>query len=215
MADFDSCIILIAATELQPALRERAGSAVNGEVLTFTHREAQQALQAILSRRPKVIALERLFAATPRGAALITRIKADPSLDESEIRVLAHDSDYSRVVPRPAKSAPAPSLDHTGTRRAPRFKIAPKVEALVDKAHAALVDLSTLGAQVISPAALKPDQRVRVALEDPTATLQFDAIVAWAALTVLEHGASRYRAGLEFVDATASEVDAFISRHKA
>ena len=43
-----------------------------------------------------MVALERLFAATPRGAALINRIKADPALGDTEIRVIAHDSDYSR-----------------------------------------------------------------------------------------------------------------------
>jgi hypothetical protein len=84
------------------------------------------------------------------------------------------------------------------------------VEALVDKARAALIDLSTIGAQVLSPAALKPDQRVRIAL----AELEFEAIVAWTALTVLEHGATRYRAGLEFVDAKAGDVDAFIAQYK-
>jgi hypothetical protein len=204
--------VLIAPVDFQEGVKTRAAACVDGELLTFTHLEARPALQAILSRRPKTIVLERLFAATPRGAALITRIKADSALDDCEIRVLAHDSDYSRVVPRPNKAPAAqPPLDHTGTRRAPRFKIAPKIDAIVDKARAALIDLSTLGAQVVSPAALKPDQRVRVGLED----LEFDATVAWVALTVLETGATRYRAGLEFLGAKAEDVDAFIARHKA
>ena len=52
-----------------------------GEVLSFSDNEPLKALEAITTRQPNVIALERLFAATSRGAALINRIKADPALD--------------------------------------------------------------------------------------------------------------------------------------
>jgi hypothetical protein len=84
---------------VQAAFRQRAG-AMDGDVLVFSDGEALRALEAITTRRPRLVALERLFAATPRGAALINRIKADPALTSTEIRVLAHDSDYSRVLPR-------------------------------------------------------------------------------------------------------------------
>src|SRR6188768_2668763 len=93
------CTVLIGAADLLPGLRERAG-AVNGEVLTFADVDALSALEAITKRRPGVVALERMFAVTPRGAALINRIKNDPALRQSEIRVLEHDSDYQRIVPR-------------------------------------------------------------------------------------------------------------------
>ena len=58
--------------------------------------------------------LERFFAATPRGAALINRIKADPGCANAEIRVLSHTGDYTRVVYKPAGQAsndpPAPPV---------------------------------------------------------------------------------------------------------
>ena len=98
----EPCVVLIGSADLLPALRERAGSS-NGELLEFPHLDALAALQAITERRPQQVALERLFAMTSRGAALINRIKADPSLRDTEIRVLAHDSDYSRIVPRPPR----------------------------------------------------------------------------------------------------------------
>jgi hypothetical protein len=100
----ETCSVLIGATDLLPALKPRA-TITGGELLTFTETEALRALETISNRRPRMVALERQFAATPRGAALINRIKADPSLGQTEIRVLSHDSDYSRVVPRPATSA--------------------------------------------------------------------------------------------------------------
>ena len=187
--------MIIAASDLLATLKERTGDA-NGEVLTFSDADALRALEVITKRRPRVVVLERLFAATPRGAALINRIKADPSLVESEIRVISHDSDYTRVSPRrPTEGAPtqsppaiaaraaaattAPPLDQRGTRRAPRFKIAAQVDIVVDGNAATLVDLSRVGAQVVTESPLKPNQRVRMALSDSVGVVRFNASVAW------------------------------------
>jgi hypothetical protein len=220
------CTVLIAPTEHLAALRTRLVSP-GIELLVFTDADALIALDAIVERRPAVIALERLFAATPRGAALINRIKADPSLLQSEIRVVSHDSDYSRVSPRKATDIPAPPvdvgvsvappppLDYRGTRRAPRFKIAGKVEVLVDGNNAALVDLSILGAQIISPTVLKPNQRIRMTLPDDTGIVRFNAQVAWASFEIPATSSPRYRAGIDFVDADAHAVSAFCTRHRS
>src|SRR6186713_199453 len=98
--------LVIAAENLMPALRERVK--VEGEVITFPDTEPIQALQAILEQRPDLVVLERLFAATPRGAALVNRIKSDPQLGNAEVRVMSHTGDYSRQVARPSRvDAPA------------------------------------------------------------------------------------------------------------
>ena len=204
--------MLIAAADLLPALRERAG-AVNGEVLTFTDADALPALEAITKRRPAMVAFERMFAVTPRGAAMINRIKADPTLRQSEIRVLAHDSDYQRVVPRHPAPGAKPALDQRGTRRAPRFKMAPNVTARVAGKTAMLVDLSVVGAQVVSPAALKPNQQVSVALHDDVES--FTASVVWTSFEIPPGSGPRYRAGLDFPDANAELVGSFCERYKA
>ena len=65
--------------DLLPALKERVVDD-GGELLAFTDTDALRALEVISRRRPRLVALERTFAATPRGAALINRIKADPAL---------------------------------------------------------------------------------------------------------------------------------------
>src|SRR5580765_483620 len=96
--------VTIAAAAQVVAVKLITGG-VNGEVLAFSDYDALRVLEVITERRPRVVALERLFAATPRGAALINRIKADPSLVESEIRVVSHDSDYSRVLARAGAAA--------------------------------------------------------------------------------------------------------------
>jgi hypothetical protein len=195
-----------------PALTQKAASL--GEVLAFPDADARQALQTIAQRKPAVFVLERLFAATPRGAALINRVKADPALADTEIRVLAHDSDYARVSPRKAPPEAQP-LDQRGTRRAPRFKIQPKALASVDTVKATLLDLSTIGAQLLTTLQVKPGQQVRMTLDDKKASVRFIATVVWASFEIPPKGVSRYRAGLEFTDADTVEVDAYIARHKA
>ena len=107
-----SCTVLIAAASALPALRERAG-ADGVELLAFTDVETLRALAAITSRRPSVVALDRLFAATPRGAALINRIKADPSLASSEIRVISPDRTAAIPQPAPPPGPPAPVVVET------------------------------------------------------------------------------------------------------
>lgn len=222
--------MLIAAADLLPLLKERAGDA-NSEVLTFTDADALRALDVIMKRRPAVVAVERVFAATPRGAALINRIKSDPSLLASEIRVIAHDAELVRVTPRRTSeggggkgatavaAAPAATpikpLDHHGTRRAPRIRVRGRVDVLVDGNQAVLVDLSSIGAQVVSATVLKPSQRIRMALTDEHSTIRFNASVAWALFEIPAKSVARYRAGIEFIDADAAAVEAYCARHKA
>ena len=101
----------------------------DAELLGFADTDVLRALEAITAKKPRLVALERLFAATPRGTALINRIKADPSLTQTEIRVLAHDSDYSRVLPRGttpvagAAHAPAAGPELAAPEVAPRVPV--------------------------------------------------------------------------------------------
>jgi hypothetical protein len=210
--------VIIASPEHLPALQARATAAAPEheiqELLTFADADALRALEAITKRKPAVVALERLFAATPRGAALINRVKADSSLRACEIRVVSHDSDYVRVSPRPPAPAPAP-LDQRGTRRALRVRMSPRADATVDGHQASLVDLSTVGAQVVSSGMLKPNQRVQVVLADDSGLVRFSADVAWASYEIPPKGGPRYRAGIAFIDAEAAAVDAYGLRHKA
>ena len=203
---------MVAASELLPSLRERAAG-IDGELLTFSDADALSALQMIVKRRPQVIALERMFAVTPRGAALINRIKADPLLHDAEIRVVAHNSDYRRVIPRAAPPS-VPALDQRGTRRAPRFTITDSATAMLDGISGTVIDLSTVGAQVVAPGGLKPNQRIAMGLVDATSTLRFNASVAWTSFEMSPAGAPRYRAGLNFEDADPVAVDAFCVRHR-
>jgi CheY-like chemotaxis protein len=228
--------VVIAAANLMPSLRERLAD--EGELLTFADTEPIQALQAMLEQRPKLIVLERLFAATPRGAALINRIKTDPQLGHAEVRVMSHTGDYMRQVAKPsaegptnpaggpggasqtagastATAAPAQSLDWHGTRRAPRFRVRSGVEIQLDGNPVTVVDLSTVGAQVLSATILRPNQKLRVSIPNDDFVMRFRGSVAWAKFELPKPtGPPRYRAGVEFTDADATAVDDFCNKIK-
>ena len=241
--------VVIAASNLMPSLRERLAD--DGELVVFPDTEPIQALQAILEHRPRLIVLERLFAATPRGAALINRIKNDPQLGHAEVRVMSHSGDYLRVVSKPSGSAPDPAkepapepaapgdgtavatetetpataavvaeppprpLDWHGTRRALRHRIRPGVEIQLDGNPAQVVDLSQVGAQVISQTILRPNQKVRVSVPNDDFVMRFRGSIAWAKFELPDPGAPpRYRAGIEFADADARAVEAYCQKNK-
>jgi CheY-like chemotaxis protein len=239
--------VIIAAVNLTPSLRERLSD--EGELLTFADTEPIQALQTILEQHPRLIVLERLFAATPRGAALINRIKTDPQVSQAEIRVMSHTGDYTRVVSRgsgapaavdavvaapPAYAVPADTstrtyetdspvatadvprqLDWHGTRRAARYRIRQGVEIQLDGNPASLVDLSVMGAQVISATILRPNQRVRVSVPTDDFVMRFRGAVAWAKFELPRPTEPpRYRAGIEFNDADSAAMEEYCSRHK-
>jgi hypothetical protein len=210
-------LILIAAPELIPALRERVGE--DEQVLTFADSEPLRALEAIHAQRPPVIALERLFAASPRGAALIARIKADRELDHSEIRILSHDTSYQRVsrrrheMPPPQVHPKPPARLDSGTRQAPRFPMTETAPASVNDTPARLVDLSVLGVQLVGRDELRPRQPVSVGLGSGGGAITTAGTVVWARLELSRKGPS-YRAGVEFIDPDRDAIDAYIKAHK-
>jgi hypothetical protein len=203
---------VIATSDALPALQERA-AAIGGEILGFNEAQALPALEAVMRRKPGVVAFERMFAITPRGAAMMNRIKSDPKLLKTEVRVMAHDSDYSRVSPR-QKTEAQKALDLRGTRRAPRFKMQEKTAIAIDANAGAILDLSTIGAMIVTTAGLKPGQEPKLTLTSNSGNLRFSGKVKWVSFEIPPNSGPRYRAGVEFADADAAAVDAFIQGHK-
>jgi hypothetical protein len=212
-----SSIVVIGPAAVLPALRARLEP--TAQVHEFTDAEALEALDHVFRHRPRIIAIEREFSDTARGTALINRLKDDPALAGCEVRVVAHDASHRqgpvRPVPADDTGAAGVPLDSHGTRRAPRVRIEP-VEVLVDGNPAQLIDLSVLGAQVLSPSVLKPNQRVRFVLSDAgRGTVRCQGAVAWATFEMPKGQGARYRAGIEFSSANADAITAFAERHKA
>lgn len=215
-----SRIVLIGPADALPGMQERLDQ--GAEVQTFTESEALEALDHIIRTKPGLIALQDEFSATSRGTALINRIKDDPNLASCEVRVLARDAAQSRVASKRGGGAavavdeqPKPALDIKGTRRAPRIRIKDGVEVAVDGNPASLIDLSTVGMQVVSQTVLKPNQRVRVTIGEGKAAIRCSGAIAWAAFEMPKGMSTRYRAGIDF--GTAGDVDSlagFAKKHK-
>ena len=209
-----SSTFLIAAAHHLAALRQLPDLT---DAEPFADTDALTALDAITRRRPRVVALEQSFAASARGAAFLNRIKADPALAACEIRILEADSGaISGTRPAGATSAavaiappPAAALDRSGTRRAERHVVSRNIEVLIDGNPATLVNISIVGAQVLSMSSLRPNQRVRMSLVDATRPMRFNGVIAWANFEMPKEG-PRYRAGVNFYDASPDMVARFI-----
>ncbi|MDP2391113.1 MAG: PilZ domain-containing protein, partial [Acidobacteriota bacterium] len=89
------------------------------------------------------------------------------------------------------------------------------VEVAVDGNPAALIDLSMVGAMVVSPTVLKPNQRVRVIMGDGKAAVRCSGAVVWAAFEMPKGMPTRYRAGLDWgMTAEASSIETFAEKNK-
>jgi hypothetical protein len=217
-----SRIVLIGPSDALPGLQERLDP--SAEVQNFTDSEALEALDFIIKVKPALVAMHDEFADSSRGHALINRIKDDATLSGVEVRVMAKNAAQNRVaVKRGAQGGGAvavdepkkPALDQKGTRRAQRVRIKDGVEVAVDGNPAALVDLSTVGAQVVSPTVLKPNQRVRIVMGDGKTSVKCAGAVAWAAFEMPKGMPTRYRAGIDWgVTPEAPNVEGFAKKHK-
>ena len=212
-----SLTVLIAASDHLAALQQQSRFT---DAEAFADTDALKALEAITRQRPTVVAIEQPFAASARGAALINRIKADPALAACEIRILEPDGGFLRGAARAVEAAVAaagavavaalPAVDQRGTRRAPRVVVTRKVEVLIDGNPASLINISVIGAQVTSPLSLRPNQRVRMSIVDAERPVRFNGVVAWANFEMPKEG-PRYRAGINFYDASPDMLSRFIA----
>ena len=213
-------LVLIAASQHLAALQKHPDFT---DAEAFPETDALKALDAVSRTRPQLIVLDHVFAASARGTAFLNRIKADPVLASCEIRIV-EASAATVAEPAPAPAPPsepadraaavavqstAPTYLDTGTRRAQRYVISGNVEVLVDGNPAALINISLIGAQVISPSSLRPNQRVRMSLVDEARPIRFNGVVAWASFEMPKEG-PRYRAGIHFYDAAPEMVTRFI-----
>ena len=190
------------------------------DVLAFADTDVLRAFDAIARKRATMVVMDSAFAATSRGSALITRIKADPLLSDCEVRILAHDDarssgdDVRSSAHLPPQADPVASTPPSTTHAAggAAFEMIDGVELLVDGASATLVDLSTSGAQVVSTSSLKPHQRVRLTLPG-SPPIQVNGEIAWA-MFEMPAGGPRYRAGVAFSKPDADRLAGFIENNK-
>jgi len=132
-------------------------------------------------------------------APALTRVAGD--------RMLGPATEAS--APQPERESPRYVL----ARQARRVPIHDGVSVLLNGVASALVDLSTLGAQVVSPTAVYPNRSVRIVLPLDEGDLSCNARIVWARIEPQQDAAVRYRAGLEFTEADKAAVELFVTRH--
>jgi hypothetical protein len=130
------------------------------------------------------------------------------------------DIESSVESQRSTQSANASSSDRNQadqyaiSRQARRVKVAGEVEVLIDGVTSTLIDLSALGAQIVSPTALRPNRAVRVALEGSSGRLTCEGRIVWAQLeSSRAQTAAMYRAGVRFVDVNPGAITTLVSHY--
>jgi hypothetical protein len=231
---FEISVVVAEASRLQ-AIRD--GLSVPGRGTYFTAGNLTGAMESIRMYLPKLVAVDALWAQTPPGVAFIERVEQLPIVD-GDIRLIARlDGRWVATPRRPvhgvvttfaaaaasalAVVAPAPALVAAqiaaiSTRRAPRFLVRDALNAVVENGSASLVDISVLGAQVVSHPVLRPNQRIKIALPDTDDMLHVTANVAWSTFEKPQLVTdAHYRAGLEFTGAAQEALEDYRRRHCA
>jgi len=228
--------IIVADAPRIPAIRD--GVPLPGRIMYFTASNAASAMDTIRAHQPKLIVVDALFARTAPGVAFVERVER-LAIPQSDIRLVVQldgrwvTAPRSSVAEPVSVSRPVAVVSKTAvvvasaspmiaapaalnTRRAPRFLVRDAVNAVVENGSANLVDISVLGAQIVSGPVLRPRQKIKIALPDTGDMLQVMAQVAWSTFEkpVLVM-AAHYRAGIEFTDAAQQALEDYRRRHCA
>ena len=227
--------VVIATTVRMSAIQ--GVSLFSGRVIRFTDNKLAAALESIQLNHPRLIAIEALLAQTPAGKGFIERVER-LGLRGSAIHLIvqsngkwtttpynvepgagAADAGSGRadrqaaIITTPAAAA---ALKGANTRRAHRFKVLESLNAVVENKQANLVNISILGAQVVSQPSLRPNDNVKIALPDGDETVRLTAHVAWSVFEQARIGSETYyRAGMEFTDAAKEILEDYCRRHCA
>ena len=229
--------ITVVIADPTQTLAIRAGLPLTGRVTWFSAGNLFAAHESIQMHHPKVIAVEGVFAQTPPGQEFLARIEklairgssiqlvvraqgkwaTTPyagQLATAESQAVAALSTEHPVAGAPRLRDVAAQTQGANTRRASRFKILESLNAVIENGQATLVNISTLGAQVVSQPALKPTQKVKIVLPDADDMVSLTAHVAWARFEQTQPGTTpHYRVGMEFTDAAQEILEDYCRRH--
>ncbi len=172
----------------------------------------------LLAQPPEVLVLHSAFAATSRGASLVSALKAKPRDTGTAVRVFIEDEVKSPLILLESALSPVEALletsrplDRAGTRQAARYPMDRRALS-INGDPGQLIDLSVSGAQVQTAIRLRPLKVARLVLPDATGDLRLQGTVAWA-IAVPSGGSIHYRAGVEFVNPDKKQLAMFCTVH--
>ena len=187
-------------------------------VAVFSETEWLQVEDSILARPPEVLVMQSGFAATSRGATLVSALKSKPREHGTALRVLIEDEVKAPLILSETGLSPADALletsrplDRAGTRQAVRYPMNRR-EITINGDPARLIDLSVSGGQVQTQQRLRPLKVARAVIPIDGGELKLQGTVAWA-IAVPDAGKIAYRAGIEFVNPDKTKLSAFCAQH--
>src|SRR5688500_6311484 len=187
-------------------------------VAVFSETEWMSVQDSVLARPPEVLVMQAAFAATSRGATLVSALKAKPREHGTAVRVFIEDEVKSPLILTETELPPIDALletsrplDRAGTRQAARYPMNRR-DVIVNGDAGQLIDLSVSGAQVQLTSRLRPLKVARVTLSSDDAEIKLQGTVAWA-IAVPDKGAITYRAGIEFVNPEKKKLSAYCTKY--
>jgi hypothetical protein len=187
-----------AEARAEAATRDR--DALNAELQA--ERQATTAAQAEAQAR-----LEQVLETADRRIRdleqqLTDRVVAPATEPEAPLAEGLLDADLIAEAPLPDQPA----------RTASRHAFTDEVQILIDNGSAVLVDLSTSGAQVVSPTSLKPNRVVTLQLPSDAGQIECRGKIVWARLDPsFAAGSLWYRAGVCFTGVDVPALEAFLA----
>jgi hypothetical protein len=213
--------VVIARSELVGAFQQHLGG--DPTVIVMDGADGPRLL-GTGERAPQVVAVDPSVIGTGLGKWVLGELRDGGEFLKTEFRVLATDVTGVPILLRKpiehgarlAIAGASQPLPRGHLRRVPRHPMEDGLHALVNGTSTALVDLSVLGAQVISPAVLRPNERVLMRiLVEADGDVRMKGAIAWSMFELPPDARSpRYRAGLEFTTADATRLEAYCAEHR-
>jgi hypothetical protein len=204
--------IVIVRPEHLVSMRQRMADA--DFVGVFSESDLLLFKDKLLAQPPEIVLMHSDFAATSRGASLISALKSKQRDTRTAVRVFIDDEVKAPVLLANTAVTPAEALletsrplDRVGTRQAARYPMHQRPVA-INGDPGQLMDLSVSGAQLQTAARLRPLKVARLVLRDATGDIHMQGTVAWA-IAVPVGGSIQYRAGIEFVNPDKKQLTMF------
>ena len=175
------------------------------------------ALPLVANDRVVAIAyVENPAARTPADAMLFTKA-AEILIDRIGTRLqrskAAPEAPKAFAADVAAVPGSATSPRYTPARRASRVRMQDRIDAVVNGGSGRVVDLSTLGAQVVCSHTVAPDGTVDIAFPRLSGPLTCKARVVWIKQEHAGNNKMLSRAGLQFIDVDTPAIQALMTEH--
>lgn len=195
-----SCLVFLPRSHGLDPLQHRLEQAP--DVVVIEVGDAMPPPESLAGHKPTLVLLGQTVAWSAPGWQFVERFRL--LSPESEIRVLPSNPGASLLQAgadtpaAPALRAASFPLPRVPARRSTRRRVSQGTIAIVNGRNAFLVDISPLGAQVLTPLLLKPSQQVSFSLSSGSPA-RVRGSVAWSLYELKgPGGVPHYRAGIGF-----------------